>query len=313
MAASEAMAPAAQQLQQQKWKDAIPNEQKALQFLLRAEATFRQIQVAFGAQGGGGGGGGGGAARDLAALFDLELDTQKNQYETPQQAATSAEQKAQEIDDALEEARRTGQAPGGSGPAAAQRHADCRAKMAAGDVAARGRATPAADGAAARRRPGQRGSARSARTDQAGNAGRAILWQPVGGSQSGQSRSAVGQARPPTAANKRHNRRSTACAKPTKTCAAPPPRMPARPIPAAQPTACVRPPTCLAACSSRTPPAGSIRWPKQPINWPPAQKQQADHVRDLMAQQNAARDRQASSRPTPRRRKSTRWSTIARR
>ena len=45
--------------------------------------------------------GGGGAARDLAALFELELDTQKNQYETPQAAATSAEKKAREIDDAL--------------------------------------------------------------------------------------------------------------------------------------------------------------------------------------------------------------------
>ncbi|HEY1221534.1 MAG TPA: hypothetical protein VGF03_21520 [Bryobacteraceae bacterium] len=100
MAAAAAMAPAAQQLQQEKWKDAIPNEQKALQFLLRAEATFRQIQVAFGARGGGGGGGGG-AARDLASLFDLELDTEKNQYETRQTAATTAEQKAQEIDDAL--------------------------------------------------------------------------------------------------------------------------------------------------------------------------------------------------------------------
>jgi len=99
LAASQAMAPAAQQLQQQKWKDAIPNEQKALQFLLRAEATFRQIQVAFGA--GGGGGGGGGAARDLAQLFELELDTQKNQYEAPQRASTSAEQRAKEIDEAL--------------------------------------------------------------------------------------------------------------------------------------------------------------------------------------------------------------------
>ena len=99
VAASEAMAPAAQQLQQEKWKDAIPNEQKALQFLLRAEATFRQIEVAFGGRGGGGGGGG--AAHDLASLFDLELDTEKNQYETRQTAATTAEQKAQEIADAL--------------------------------------------------------------------------------------------------------------------------------------------------------------------------------------------------------------------
>ena len=99
LAASQAMAPAAQQLDQLKWKDAIPNEQKALQYLLRAEATFRQIQVAFGAAGGGGGGGG--AARDLAALFDLELDTEKNQYETQKSMATTEEQKEQEIADAL--------------------------------------------------------------------------------------------------------------------------------------------------------------------------------------------------------------------
>ena len=44
--------------------------QQALQHLLRAEATFRKIEVAFGARGGGGGGGG--AGRDLASLFDLE-------------------------------------------------------------------------------------------------------------------------------------------------------------------------------------------------------------------------------------------------
>jgi hypothetical protein len=53
-AASDAMGPAADKLQQQKWKDALPSEQKALQYLLRAEATFRQIEVAFGSQGGGG-------------------------------------------------------------------------------------------------------------------------------------------------------------------------------------------------------------------------------------------------------------------
>jgi hypothetical protein len=96
-AAADAMAPAASRLQQQKWQEAIPEEQKALQHLLRAEATFRQIEVAFGS---GGGGGGGGAGRDLASLFDLELDTQKNQYET-QQSASSADQRAQDINDAL--------------------------------------------------------------------------------------------------------------------------------------------------------------------------------------------------------------------
>jgi hypothetical protein len=98
-AAATAMAPAADKLQQQKWADALPEEQKALQHLLRAEATFREIQVAFGARGGGGGAGA--AGRDLSSLFDLELDTEKNQYETSQ-TANSANQRAQEIDEALQ-------------------------------------------------------------------------------------------------------------------------------------------------------------------------------------------------------------------
>ncbi len=75
-----AMGPASDQLRGLKFQDALTPEQKALQYLLRAESTFRQIQVAFGRQGGGGGGGGG-ASRDLENMFDLELDTEKNQYE----------------------------------------------------------------------------------------------------------------------------------------------------------------------------------------------------------------------------------------
>jgi hypothetical protein len=97
--AATAMGPASQSLQQQKWQDAMPNEQKALQYLLRAEATFRKIEVAFGSAGGGGGAGG--AGRDLASLFDLELDTEKNQYETAQTAG-SASQQQKEIDEALQ-------------------------------------------------------------------------------------------------------------------------------------------------------------------------------------------------------------------
>ena len=100
IAASEAMAPAAQQLQQQKWKDAIPNEQKALQFLLRAEATFRQIQVAFGARA---------AVEAVAAARRAIWRPSSISSSIPRKintrpgkaAATSAEQKAQEIDDAL--------------------------------------------------------------------------------------------------------------------------------------------------------------------------------------------------------------------
>ena len=98
-AAAQAMAPATQALGRQGWKDAMPQEQKALEFLLRAEATFRKIEVAFGSRAGGGGGGSSG--RDLQSLFDLELDLEKNQYETEQTAASGGHQSA-EIDQALE-------------------------------------------------------------------------------------------------------------------------------------------------------------------------------------------------------------------
>jgi Domain of unknown function (DUF4175) len=99
-AASAAMGPASDKLKSTQWKDALPMEQKALQALLRAEATFRQIEVAFGQRGGGGGGGGGSTGRDLASLFDLELDTEKNQYETAQ-SSSPAEQHEKDVEDAL--------------------------------------------------------------------------------------------------------------------------------------------------------------------------------------------------------------------
>jgi hypothetical protein len=99
--AAAAMTPSAEKLQGMQWKDAIPLEQKALQALLRAEATIRQIEVAFGERGGGGGGGTDSAGRDLASLFDLELDTEKNQYETAQ-SASPAEQHEKDVEDALE-------------------------------------------------------------------------------------------------------------------------------------------------------------------------------------------------------------------
>ncbi len=97
-AAADAMTPAATKLAQLQWQQALPDEQKALQHLLRAETTFRQIQVAFGSAGGGGGGGSMG--RDLASLSDLELDTQKNSYETAQ-SASPEQQRDQQIDAAL--------------------------------------------------------------------------------------------------------------------------------------------------------------------------------------------------------------------
>lgn len=99
--ASAEMTDAVKQLAPGRWNDALVPEQKALQSLLRAEALFRDIQVAFGQQGGGGGGGG--AQRELARMFDLELDTSKNQYETGQQSQAEASAKQQKaIDDAFE-------------------------------------------------------------------------------------------------------------------------------------------------------------------------------------------------------------------
>jgi hypothetical protein len=95
------MDPASNRLGAQAWKDALEPEQKALQHLLRAESTFRDIQVAFGG-GGKGGGGGQNAGRDLANLFDLELDTEKNQYETGTQASTSQQAKEKAVDEALQ-------------------------------------------------------------------------------------------------------------------------------------------------------------------------------------------------------------------
>ena len=81
-AAVASMTPASDKLKGLSFQDALAPEQQALQHLLRAESTFRQIQVQMSRSGGGGGGGGGGAGRDLANLFDLELDKDKNQYET---------------------------------------------------------------------------------------------------------------------------------------------------------------------------------------------------------------------------------------
>ena len=97
--AAAAMTPSADKLKNMKWKEAIPLEQKALQALLHAESTFRRIEVAFG-QRGGGGGGGGNTGRDLASLFDLELDMEKNQYETAR-SASPAEQHEKQVEDAL--------------------------------------------------------------------------------------------------------------------------------------------------------------------------------------------------------------------
>jgi len=90
------MEPAQLFLNELKTQDALPEEQKAFQQLLRAESLFKEIQVSFAENQGGGGA----SAEDLANLVDLELDRSKNQYETLQQNREL--NREQTLDEALE-------------------------------------------------------------------------------------------------------------------------------------------------------------------------------------------------------------------
>ena len=90
------MEPAHHHLSELQTKEALTEEQKSLQQLLRAEALFKEIQVAFSQNQGGGGA----SAQDLADLVDLELDRTKNQYETLQQNREADREQA--LDEALE-------------------------------------------------------------------------------------------------------------------------------------------------------------------------------------------------------------------
>ena len=95
--AAEYMGPAGLLLEKQKLQESISPEQKSLRHLRRAESIFRRIELTFGRGGAGGQGG-----RDLADMFELEMDLEKNQYET---GAGSPRQLEREIDEALEKLR----------------------------------------------------------------------------------------------------------------------------------------------------------------------------------------------------------------
>jgi hypothetical protein len=86
--ATKEMSEAVNQLKASKAKEAMPPEQKSLQQLLRAEAIFREVQVARGQQQGGGQSQ---QNEELADLFELQLDKMKNQYETVQREQQSAQ------------------------------------------------------------------------------------------------------------------------------------------------------------------------------------------------------------------------------
>ncbi len=81
MAASlEDMDPAAEELEDIRLDEAIGPEQRALQHLLAAEATMRDVDVAFGQNEGGRGTTG----RSLDELVEIELDPERNRYESPE-------------------------------------------------------------------------------------------------------------------------------------------------------------------------------------------------------------------------------------
>lgn len=93
--AIEHMKPAEAALNLVRPEEALPEEQKALQQLLRAEALFNEVQVSMSNSPDGGA-----SPEDLADLVDLELDRTKNQYETLQQRREM--QQDQALDEALE-------------------------------------------------------------------------------------------------------------------------------------------------------------------------------------------------------------------
>lgn len=94
--AAEEMAKAEEALGEHKPDSALAPEQKALQNLQRAEAVFRDVQVAQGQQNGGGAGQGE-ISEELSDLFELELDRLSNQYEEVQRGAR------EEVDNAVDE------------------------------------------------------------------------------------------------------------------------------------------------------------------------------------------------------------------
>ena len=103
--ASAAMIPAAERLGELELEQAILPEQEALQHLLAAEAVFTDISVSL--QANNRGGGGGQAGRDLTEMFELEMDLEKNQYETGSNAMPDPpEQQLEEAANELEELAR---------------------------------------------------------------------------------------------------------------------------------------------------------------------------------------------------------------
>ncbi|MCY4356626.1 MAG: hypothetical protein OXD01_03795 [Gammaproteobacteria bacterium] len=104
--AIEQMNMAASELELAQITSALPPEQLALQFILRAETSINRTNISM--QQGSSGGGGGGARQereDLRELFEMEMGQLENRYENPASAGGSRENQA-EVDKLKELARR---------------------------------------------------------------------------------------------------------------------------------------------------------------------------------------------------------------
>jgi len=97
--AAESMQPSAQSLALLNFEEAVTHQQRALQYLKRAESVFNDITIS--QNNSNGGGGGGGASQDMAEMYELEMDLAKNQYETPDSVPESSSQQ-ETSDDAFE-------------------------------------------------------------------------------------------------------------------------------------------------------------------------------------------------------------------
>ncbi|MFK7893762.1 MAG: hypothetical protein AB8B63_23295 [Granulosicoccus sp.] len=96
--AAEYMQPSAVALDRLAYEEAIQPQQKALQLLQRAEALFADIRMT---QQQGQGESGQQAGQDMAEMFELEMDLERNQYEQPDRGGNQAG--SNQLDDIFED------------------------------------------------------------------------------------------------------------------------------------------------------------------------------------------------------------------
>ena len=102
--AGDEMKAAEELLVQGKTSEALAPEQRALQWLEKAEAAFREVQISMRQPNAGGGGGAAAKASDLADLLELETDKLRNQYDQVEQSRE--QQGARGLDEMAERLKR---------------------------------------------------------------------------------------------------------------------------------------------------------------------------------------------------------------